>query len=248
MSARILDGRAAAERVMQRLQAELANCPVRPGFATVLVGGGRAARTHARYKHEAGARLGFHLVSLDLSEHTPTVEVVRALQALGSSPEVHGILVQFPLPSSIDAEAVVRAIPLEKDVDACHPETLASAEPRFFPATAAGVLELLEGLPIAGARLALLGDSALVQATGRLLRLRGAVPGELAQADLVIAGDGCLTGDMLAPGASVIDLGCGTVDFASVSRVAGAVSPVPGGVGPITVAMLMAHTLQAARA
>lgn len=239
MPARILDGKAAAKRVMARVKAEMAEARVRPGLATVLVGADRAGKANARLKHEACAELGFHSVALDLPEETPTADIVNVIQAVSSTPQVHGVLLQFPLPAGVDQEAVINAIPLAKDVDASRPDSV-----DFVPATAAGVLELLEG--VEHATYALVGESPLLQAIGRLLGR----PVPLLEADVVVVGDGCaggLTSKMVKPGAAVVDLGFhGKEETRSLSKVAGALVPLPGGVGPITVAMLMAHTLQAA--
>jgi len=248
MPARILDGKAAAERVMARVKAELKAANVRPGFATVLVGADRAAKSNARLKHEACAELGFHSVALDLPAETPTEDIVKVIQAVGSTPQVHGVLLQFPLPESVDLEAVIAAIPPDKDVDASRPDTT-----EFVPATAAGVLELLEGVERRSH--ALVGESPLLASIGRLL---GGAAVEVGEADIVVVGDGRpegLIGKMIKKGAAVVDLGfhkvggkvVGDVEARSVSKVASALTPVPGGVGPITVAMLMEHTLRAAK-
>lgn len=247
MPARILDGKAAAERVMARVKAKMKACAVRPGFATILVGADRAAKSNARLKHEACAELGFHSVALDLPAETPTGDIVKVIQAVSSTPQVHGVLLQFPLPDSVDLPTVIAAIPPAKDVDASRADTT-----DFVPATAAGVLELLDG--VERSSYALVGDSPLLRAIGRLL---GGPPVDLAEADVVVVGSGRpegLKGRMIKQGAAVVDLGfhkvngkvVGDVEASSVKKVAGALTPVPGGVGPITVAMLMEHTLRAA--
>ncbi|MBI3924044.1 MAG: bifunctional 5,10-methylenetetrahydrofolate dehydrogenase/5,10-methenyltetrahydrofolate cyclohydrolase [Armatimonadetes bacterium] len=279
--ARIMDGRALAGEVMDRVAQDVADLAARhgarPGLATLVVGGEPVDHVHARYKHEACKRLGMHSRGVTLPAGSTSEQVVRAVRALEEDPEIHGIFVHLPLPGGVDARTVLMSIPLDKDIDAVHPATLgqlaaAGGEPRFLPCTAAACLRLLEncGVLIRSAKAVVVGKSHYAAVPTALLLLReGAtveiVPEgnrfleqEVRTADIVIAAIGrpaFVTAAMLKPGAAVIDLGAhriagtlrGDVDLEGAMEVAGAIAPVPGGAGPMTVAMLMSNTLEAAR-
>lgn len=276
--ARLIDGNAIAAELRQdvaRRTAALSARGVRPGLAVLLVGDDPASQVYVRNKVKACADNGLHSV---LERHPASLseaELLARIAALNADPAIHGILVQLPLPRHIDAHKVIEAISPAKDVDGFH---LASAgalmvgRPGFLPCTPYGCMKMLEaiGCDPRGKHAVVIGRSNIVgkpmallllQASATVTICHSATP-DLAhhtrQADIIVAAVGkarLLTGDMVKPGAVVIDVGmnrdeqgklCGDVDFASVSTVASAVSPVPGGVGPMTITMLLVNTLEAA--
>ncbi len=284
MTAKIIDGKAIAAQVRaevaERVKA-LAGRGIVPGFVDVLIGEDAASATYVRMKNKAAAEAGMQAFDHTLPATATLDEVLAVIQELNRSPDVHGVIVQSPLPpeSNIDIFDLQRAIAPEKDVDGLHPENqglLAMGRPRYVPATPAGVVELLhrEGVTVEGARVVIVGRSSLVgRPLSILLSQKG--PGlnatvtichtgtrdlvtETRRAEILIAAAGlpnAVTGDMVMPRVTVIDVGTnrgddgklvGDVEFDQVSKVAGAITPVPGGVGPMTVAMLMANTVTAA--
>ncbi len=287
MSAQIIDGKAIAEKVRRQVAegvAQLrAKTGIQPGLATVLVGDHPASAMYVRAKQKACQELGMHSVGHRLAADATQEQVQGLVQALGADPAIHGILVQLPLPAHLNEEAVLNAVPIEKDVDGFHPENIGrlamkNRQPLFVPCTPAGCLVLLEeaGLPFEGANAVVVGRSNIVGMPAALLlvrrdatvtivhsRTRG-LPDVVGRADIVIVSigkAGFVTGDMIKPGAAVIDVGInrvddpsstsgyrlvGDVDFESARQVAGWITPVPGGVGPMTIAMLMKNALAAA--
>jgi methylenetetrahydrofolate dehydrogenase (NADP+)/methenyltetrahydrofolate cyclohydrolase len=284
VTAKIIDGKAIAAQVRaevaERVKA-LAGRGVVPGFVDVLIGDDAASATYVRMKNKAAAEAGMQAFDHTLPATATYEEVLALIQELNRNPDVHGVIVQSPLPpeSEIDIFDLQRAIAPEKDVDGLHPENqglLAMGRPRYVPATPAGVVELLhrEGVTVDGARVVIVGRSSLVgRPLSILLSQKG--PGlnatvtichtgtrdlvtETRRAEILIVAAGqprAVTGDMVMPGVTVIDVGTnrgddgklvGDVHFDQVSKVAGAITPVPGGVGPMTVAMLMANTVTAA--
>jgi methylenetetrahydrofolate dehydrogenase (NADP+) / methenyltetrahydrofolate cyclohydrolase len=284
VSAKIIDGKAIAADVRagvaERVKA-LADEGVTPGFVDLLIGEDPASATYVRMKYKAAAEAGMRAFEHVLPADTSREDALGVIAELNANPDVHGIIVQSPLPdeSPIDIFQLQQAILPEKDVDGLHPENqglLAMGRPRYVPATPAGVVELLrrEAVPVEGARVVVIGRSVLVgRPLSILLSQKG--PGlnatvtlchtgtkdlttETRRADILIvaAGQaGAVTADMVMPGVVVIDVGTnrgpdgklvGDVDFEGVSKVASAITPVPGGVGPMTVAMLMANTVTAA--
>ncbi|MEZ5987549.1 MAG: bifunctional methylenetetrahydrofolate dehydrogenase/methenyltetrahydrofolate cyclohydrolase FolD [Planctomycetota bacterium] len=287
MSARIIDGKAIAAdihaEVREEAEAFHARHGFRPGLATVLVGDDPASHSYVRAKQKACEEDGLVGFGHILPEDTPEPEVLALLHELAADPEVHGILVQLPLPPQLDEKKVLDAVPVTKDVDGFHPSNLGRIgikgdEADFVPCTPAGVVEMLRRTDVAlsGARAVVLGRSKIVGLPVALLLLNenatvtvchsrtrdlGAVTRE---ADVLVAAIGrarLVTGDMVKPGAVVIDVGVnrvedatrkrgyrlvGDCDFDEVAEVAGAITPVPGGVGPMTIAMLMKNTLRAA--
>ena len=291
MSARILDGKALAGRIEDSIRAEAASfarvAGRRPRLVVVLVGDMAASASYVKSKAAAAARVGIdaEVVRMPASADTATlVELVRAL-AREEQGSVDGILVQLPLPTHVDTQAVLDSVPADRDVDGFHPENaglLSQGRPRFVPCTAAGVQRMLvdAGIPTAGREAVIIGRSDIV---GRPLALLLSARGEggdatvtichsrsddlaaiCRRADILVAAvgkPGLVTAAMVKPGAAVVDVGInrvadataaggsrlvGDVDFPGVSAVAGWISPVPGGVGPLTVAMLLANTLLAA--
>jgi methylenetetrahydrofolate dehydrogenase (NADP+)/methenyltetrahydrofolate cyclohydrolase len=284
VTARIIDGKAIAAEVRAEVAERvrrLAERGVVPGFVDLLIGQEAASATYVRMKNKAAAEAGMQAFDRTLPATAPADQALQVIRELNMDPAVHGVIVQSPLPegSPIDIFDLQRAIAPDKDVDGLHPENqglLAMGRPRFVPATPAGVAELLRrsGIEVEGRRVVIVGRSTLVgRPLSILLSSKG--PGlnatvtichtgtkdlvqETLRADIVIVAAGragTLTGDMVAPGAVVVDVGTnrdengklvGDVDFDRVSKVAGTITPVPGGVGPMTVAMLLHNTATAA--
>ncbi|MEX1124919.1 MAG: bifunctional methylenetetrahydrofolate dehydrogenase/methenyltetrahydrofolate cyclohydrolase FolD [Acidimicrobiia bacterium] len=278
MSALILDGKAVAAAVKAEVAAAVEELDYVPGLATVLVGDDPASHTYVRGKRSDAAEVGIesfhHEMGVDISQG----ELEQLIDRLNADDSVDGILVQLPLPGDFDAERIVERIAPAKDVDGLHPHNLGLLvldRPGLRPCTPSGIMRILGyyDIPISGARAVVIGRSFLV---GRPLALMLASRGvdatvsvghsrtmELAtltqEADILVAAVGSaelVTADFVKPGATVIDVGInrtdkgmvGDVDFESVREVAGAITPVPGGVGPMTRAMLLVNTITAARA
>ena len=264
------------ERVRAGVEALGSERGIEPGLATILVGGDPASELYVRRKREACAEAGIRSFHEPLDAATPAAELGALIDRLNADPAVHGILLQLPLPPGLDAGVMTARIDPSKDVDGLHPINaglLAHGSPEaMVPCTPAGVMELLRaaGVELAGARAAVIGRSTLVgrPLAGLLLGADATVTHchsrtrDLAavcrEAEVVVAAAGVprlVTADMVAAGAVVIDVGTnrtdeglvGDVDFDTVSRIAGTISPVPGGVGPMTIAMLLENTLRAAR-
>ena len=248
---------------------------VQPGLAVILVGGDPASAIYVRNKVKACVESGLHSVCERYDAAMTQADLLARIATLNADPRIHGILVQMPLPKHLDAHRVIEAIAPAKDVDGFSVASagqLMTGLPGLRPATPAGCMKLIEatGVALRGKHAVVIGRSntvgkpmalLLLQAHASVTVCHSATP-DLAlhtrQADIVVAAVGrrnTVTAEMVKPGAIVIDVGinrdeagklCGDVDFAAVSRVAGWISPVPGGVGPMTIAMLLANTLQAA--
>ena len=246
-----------------------------PGLAVVLVGDDPASAVYVRNKIKACEDTGLDSRFDHLPASTTEAQLLERIRALNADPTVHGILVQLPLPRHLDAQRIVEAIAFDKDVDGLHATNAGltlMGRPHFRSCTPYGVMKMLEsvGAPIAGSHAVVVGRSNMVGKPMAMLLLAandtvtmchsatrdlGAVT---RQADILVAAAGrerLITADMVKPGAFVIDVGTnrgadgklvGDVDFGPVSRVAGAISPVPGGVGPMTIAMLLVNTVEAA--
>jgi methylenetetrahydrofolate dehydrogenase (NADP+)/methenyltetrahydrofolate cyclohydrolase len=276
MSARLIDGKSVAASLRARVAAQVAQLGWRPGLAVVLVGDDPASVTYVRNKDKAAAQAGIGVQTIRLPGDTAQTALLARIEALNADPAVDGILVQLPLPPHIDTAAIVEAVDPAKDVDGFHPVNvgrLASGRPGLVPCTPLGVMRLLEheNLPIGGARALVLGRSAVVgrPLVGLLLAANATVtvahsrtrdlPQECRRAEILIAAIGRpeqVRGDWIRPGATVIDVGinrlpdgrlAGDVAFAECAAVAGAITPVPGGVGPMTIACLLENTLEAAQ-
>jgi methylenetetrahydrofolate dehydrogenase (NADP+)/methenyltetrahydrofolate cyclohydrolase len=246
-----------------------------PGLAVILVGDNPASHVYVSNKVKSCGAVGMHSVleqyPADLSER----QLLERIAALNSDAAIHGILVQLPLPAHINEHAVLEAISPTKDVDGFHllnAGALMTGQPRLRACTPYGVMKMLEhsNIPMRGAHAVIVGASNIVGKPMAMMLLQAGATVTLCnsktrdlahhtkQADIVIAAVGrarMITGDMIRPGATVIDVGinrdeagklCGDVDFESVKSVAGAVTPVPGGVGPMTITMLLMNTLEAA--
>lgn len=267
---------AVREQVREEVAALVADGARVPGLATVLVGEDAASQIYVRKKHEACEEAGMRSLHHELPAETGESELLELVAALGADDEVDGILVQLPVPEQIDPDRVVAAIDPAKDVDGLTPTNaglLAHGMPGLVSCTPAGVIELLrhEGIELQGVEAVVVGRSKLVGVpVARLLLAADATvtvchsrTRDLAavcrRADVLVAAVGAprlLGADAIKPGAVVIDVGvnrtddglCGDVDFEAAAEVAAAITPVPGGVGPMTIAMLLVNTLAAARA
>ena len=282
MSARILDGKALAQRVRARIADDVAALKaehdVTPGLAAVLVGEDPASQVYVGMKHRACEAAGMLSRQIELSDAATQEELEGVVRDLNADESIDGILVQLPLPDHLDPQPVQDLILPDKDVDALNPYTagrLAVGAPTFFSCTPYGVLEILAdaGIETAGAEVVIVGRSNLVgRPLSNMLTLKGRdatvtlahsrtrdLPEVCRRADVLVAAvgsAGLVTADMVREGATVIDVGTnrtedgkltGDVDFEGVAEVAGAITPVPGGVGPMTVTMLLQNTLEAAR-
>ena len=246
------------------------------GLAVVIVGNNPASRVYVNNKKKACEAVGFQSFEYALDEGTTQEELLELVEVLNENPQVNGILVQLPLPKQIDEKAIINAISPDKDVDAFHPSNVGRimiGSYAFLPCTPAGVMELIAstGVSVSGKNCVVIGRSNIVGKPMAMLLLHqnGTVTichsrtqnlKEIcAQADILVAAVGkanFVTADMVKEGAVVIDVGmnrldngklCGDVDFAAVEPTAGYITPVPGGVGPMTIAMLMRNTLTAAK-
>lgn len=277
--AQIISGKELAARIKQRVSEqveELKAGGVSPCLAVILVGDDPASAVYVRGKESDCQECGIESRMLRLPADTTQDQLLEQLKQLAKDDSVHGILVQLPLPAQIDEQAVIAAIPPEKDVDGFSPVNVGRmmiGEECFLPCTPAGCIEMLKstGVPIAGKRAVVLGRSNIVGKPAAMLLLRENATVTIchsrtehltelcAEADILVAAIGrakFVTGDMVKPGAVVIDVGinrdengklCGDVDFAAAEEKAGFITPVPGGVGLMTRAMLLVNTIQAAR-
>jgi len=276
MSATIIDGKAIARLVRERIAREVTELPDAPGLATVLVGDDPASAVYVSSKRKQCVQAGMR----DLHQHLPgdisQHKLATTLEQLNADPTVTGILLQLPLPDHLDAAALIARIDPDKDVDGLTTLSagrLAQGAPGLRPCTPSGVIELLDAsqIPIEGAHAVVVGRSELVgKPLAQLLLQRNAtvtichsrtrdVNAVCKQADILVAAagvPGLIGAESVKPGATVIDVGIhrtddglrGDVGFAAVSEVAGAITPVPGGVGPMTIAMLLQNTVTAAAA
>ena len=275
MTARIIDGKAIAAAQTARLAERVAVLPFRPGLAVVLVGDDSASALYVRSKDRAANAAGIAVRTIRLPADTTEEDLLTRIARLNADPAVDGILVQLPLPAHIATQAVIEAVDPEKDVDGFHPLNvgrLATGHPGLVPCTPLGAMKLLAGAGVVleGARALVLGRSSIVgrPMAALLLSANATVTvahsrtrdlaAECRQADVLVAAVGkpeLVRGDWIKPGAAVIDVGvnrlangglAGDVAFAEASAVASAITPVPGGVGPMTIACLLENTVTAA--
>ncbi len=254
----------------------LAQNGITPGLAVVLVGQNPASQVYVRMKRKACAKAGIAAIDHDLPAETSEDTLLQLIDQLNADPKIHGILVQLPLPKQIDEARVIERIDPAKDVDGFHPVNvglLATGKPCFVSCTPAGIMELIDlaGIDIVGKRAVVLGRSNIVgKPVAALLLARHAtvtichsrtedLAGEIARADIVVAAIGqpeFVKGSWIKPGATVIDVGInrlddgrlvGDVEFDAAAERADAITPVPGGVGPMTIAMLLKNTVEAAK-
>ena len=274
--ATIIDGKALAAKVKEMVKQEAEGLARKPGLAVILVGNNPASRVYVTSKEKDCAECGFLSEEYALPEETRQEELIALIEELNGREDIDGILCQLPLPDGIDEEAVLMAISPEKDVDGFHPMNMGAllvGKDGFLPCTPYGIMEMLAeyGIDPKGKRCVVVGRSNIVGKPMALLLLQkhGTVTichsrtQDLAsvcrEADILVAAVGKLhmiTADMVKPGAVVIDVAmnrneagklCGDVDYADVEKIASAITPVPGGVGPMTRAMLMKNTLLAAQ-
>ena len=283
MTAQILDGKALAEQIRGELKEQVADfvakTQVTPCLAVILVGSNPASEVYVRNKQLACEKVGVKSEMFRLDENTSEAELLDLIAKLNTDNAVHGILVQLPLPKQISEQKVLDAVCPEKDVDAFHSDNvgrISQGRPRFLPCTPYGIQEILlrNKIKTSGQHAVIIGRSNIVGKPMALLLVQKGPGGDATvtvchsrtadmsavtrQADILIVAIGqakFVTGDMVKPGATVIDVGMnrtdeglvGDVDFNSVKEVAGAITPVPGGVGPLTVTMLLLNTLTAAK-
>ena len=291
MSAQIISGKDIANEIRAELTIDVARLKdeagVTPGLATVLLGDDPASQMYVGMKNKAAAAMGIHSRQITLPADTPEDELVGVVAGLNADPEIHGILVQLPLPEHIDEGRVIEAIDPSKDVDGFHPVNVGriatNSDDFFAPCTPAGIIEMLtrSGHDPAGKHVVIVGRSNLVGRPLASLLMRKAPGGNATvtvchsrtrdlgavtrTADILVVAMGrpeMITADMVAPGAVVIDVGtnrvedetrekgyrvCGDVMFKEVAEIAAAISPVPGGVGPMTITMLLSNTVKSAR-
>jgi len=272
--ATILDGKKIADMRMEILKEEIEESGLYPRLATVIVGSDPASQMYVRMKHRACEKTGIGSVGMELAGNATTEQVLRTVSQLNNDPDINGILIQLPLPEQVDVGRVIPAVSPEKDVDGFHPFNLGllfSGRPRFSPCTPKGIMTLLSeyNIDIAGTRAVVLGRSIDVgrpmaalltnaDATVTLCHSKTKnLPEEIRRADVLVSAMGkahYITREMVRPGVVVIDVGInhingklvGDVDFEQVQQVASAITPVPGGVGPMTIATLMENTFRAA--
>jgi len=284
LSAKLIDGKAVAADVRREVAEQVGAMQQKygrvPGLATVLVGEDPASQTYVRMKVRACEEVGMRSIRKVLPADSTQSEVEALVRDLNDDPEIHGVLVQLPLPGHLDEEAVLSSIDLTKDVDGFHPVNIGrlamkGREPLFIPCTPHGILELLDrtGVQLEGARAVVVGRSNIVGLPVALLLMHRNATVTIChsrsrplsaftrQADILVAAIGrpeMITADMVKPGVVVIDVGVNRVDdptrargyrlvgdvaFEEVREVASAITPVPGGVGPMTIAMLLKNTL-----
>ena len=284
MSAAIIDGKAFAATIRAQVAQETAafreKTGIQPGLAVVLVGKDPASEVYVRNKGIQAKEAGFNSLEYRLPENTTQAELLAQVAALNADPQVHGILVQLPLPAHLDADAVLNAIAPDKDVDGFHPVNVGrlwTGNPVSVPCTPLGCALILKDRlgDLSGKRAIVIGRSnivgkpmaALLLAANATVTIAHSRTADLAarcrEADIVIAAVGkpeLVRGDWLKPGATVLDVGInriadgnktrlvGDVHFASAAEVAGAITPVPGGIGPMTIACLLRNTLACAKA
>jgi len=270
----ILDGKTVSEKRLELLKEEIGESGLYPRLATVIVGNDPASQMYVRMKHRACERVGIGSIGIEIPSDTTTEKILESIAKLNRDTDINGILLQLPLPGQIDTDRVINAVQTEKDVDGFHPTNLGllmSGKPLFSPCTPKGIMNLLADyrIPVAGARVVIAGRSIDVgrpmaalmtnaDATITICHSRTRdLPAELRNADILISAVGkahFITPEMVKPGAVVIDVGInqlngklvGDVDFDAVKEVASAITPVPGGVGPMTIATLMENTFFAA--
>ncbi|MDR0297843.1 MAG: bifunctional methylenetetrahydrofolate dehydrogenase/methenyltetrahydrofolate cyclohydrolase [Streptococcaceae bacterium] len=273
---KLIDGKALAVKIQDKLAEKVAKSGKTPGLLVILVGDDSASQVYVRNKARAAEKIGIRSETLHLPDTTSEKELLACIETYNRDKNWHGILVQLPLPKQINEERILEAISPDKDVDGFHPLNMGrlwAGNPLMVPSTPAGIMEMLHeyGVEIEGKRAVVIGRSNIVgKPMAQLLMMKNATvtlchsrTHHLAditkKADILVVAIGqarFVTADMVKPGAVVIDVGmnrdsngklCGDVDFASVSELASLITPVPGGVGPMTITMLMKQTIEAAQ-
>ena len=276
MPAVVMDGKALAAKVKEEVRAQVEQLDRKPGLAVVLVGDDPASRVYVNGKKRDCGECGIYSEEYALPQETTQEELLELVAALNDREDIDGILVQLPLPRHLDEKAVLQAIRPDKDVDCFHPFNVGQlmiGEEGFQPCTPAGVMRMLEeyGIDPAGKHCVIVGRSNIVGKPQAMLMLRKNatvtichtktrdLKAQCLEADILVAAAGrvgLITGDMVREGAVVIDVAmnrndqsklCGDVEYSQAAEKASYITPVPGGVGPMTRAMLMENTLYAAR-
>ncbi|PSR86004.1 Methenyltetrahydrofolate cyclohydrolase [Actinidia chinensis var. chinensis] len=283
-----IDGKAIAQTIRSEIASEVRHLSQKygkvPGLAVVIVGARKDSQSYVNMKRKACAEVGIKSFDVDLPEQVPEAELISKVHELNEHPDVHGILVQLPLPKHINEEKVLTEISIEKDVDGFHPLNIGKLamkgrDPLFLPCTPKGCLELLSrsGISVKGKKAVVVGRSNIVGLPVALLLLKADATVTIVhshthdpesiirEADIIIAAAGqamMIKGSWIKPGAAVIDVGTNAVDdkskksgyrlvgdvnYQEACKVAGWITPVPGGVGPMTVAMLLKNTLEGAK-
>ena len=278
--AELIDGKLVSAKIREKIAVEVADFKrefnITPGLAVIIVGENPASLVYVKNKHKACVEAGMNSIEVKMPESTTEDELLAKISELNSDANVHGILVQLPLPKHIDETRVLNSISPEKDVDAFHPVNVGKimiGNYNLLPCTPAGVMDLLDyyGVELSGKRAVVIGRSNIVGKPMALLLLERNATVSVCHsrtkdiseytraADVIVVAVGrpnFLKADMIKPGAVVIDVGinrldngklCGDVDFAEVKEVASLITPVPGGVGPMTITTLLKNTLSAAR-
>lgn len=272
----ILDGKAVSEKRLEILKEKIDESGLYPRLATVIVGEDPASQMYVRMKHRACERVGIGSVGIELPEDASTERVLETIARLNNDPDIDGILVQLPLPRGVDTTRVIDAVAPIKDVDGFHPFNLGrllAGKPVYAPCTPQGIMTILDeyGIPARGQRAVVVGRSIDVGRPMAALLLNADatvtichsktrnIEDETRNADILVSAVGrakFVRPEMVKVGATVIDVGinydeqgklCGDIDFEAVRERAGAITPVPGGVGPMTIATLMENTFKAAR-
>jgi methylenetetrahydrofolate dehydrogenase (NADP+)/methenyltetrahydrofolate cyclohydrolase len=273
---RLIDGKGIAQGIRNDIKREIASLELRPGLAAILVGENPASKVYVRNKRKACEEAGIYSEEHAVSAETSEAYLLSLIEKLNNNVAIHGILVQLPLPKSLNERKILDAVTPKKDIDGFHYMNvgkLVANENGFYPCTPLGVIALLKatGVTIAGAHAVVLGRSNIVGKPMALLLLHENatvtichsktknLPEICRQADILVAAIGkanFVTADMVKQGAVVIDVGinrmedgklAGDVDFEAIAEKTSAITPVPGGVGPMTIAMLLANTLQSAK-
>lgn len=276
--AKIIDGKKIAEEIKQELKKDiltLAEKGITPGLAVILVGDDNASQIYVKNKERVAQEIGIDSKIVKLDSKIPQEELEKTIEKLNQDKNIHGILVQLPLPAQLDEKKIINLIDPAKDVDCFHPENIGKmfiGDAKFLPCTPAGIIDLLKKshIEISGEKAVVVGRSNIVGRPLALMLLAENatvmichsktkdLKSETLQADILISATGktgLITADMVKKGATVIDVGInrnaegkiiGDVDFKEVEKVAGAITPVPGGVGPMTVVMLMRNVVIAA--
>ena len=280
MPARLIDGKALAQGIRERIAKDVvelhARTGIRPGLAAILVGDDPASKLYVKNKQKACDAAGIYVDEHKLPASTNQAELLALIEKVNADPKVHGILVQLPLPKQIDSKVILDAVSPLKDADGFHPYNmgrLVEGTARVTPCTPKGIMKMIEstGVAIEGKRAVVVGRSNIVgKPTALLLMHRNAtvtvchsktrdLPAVCREAEILVVAIGkarFLTGDMVRAGAVVVDVGVnrladgtfvGDVDFGPVHERASWISPVPGGVGPMTIAMLLENTLESAK-
>jgi len=287
MPAKIIDGKKIAQQIQEEIRQRIEELKITPGLAVIMIGENPASQVYVNMKERACQKVGIYSFTKKFPSTVPQERVLEEIDDLNADSRIHGILIQLPLPEGFEESEIINAVSPQKDVDGFHPLNIGKAalgEDTFIPCTPAGIRELLlkSGYNPEGRHVVIVGRSKIVGRPLANLLLQKAegcnatvtvchtrtreIHRFTRQAEILVVAAGCpnfITGDMVRPGAVVIDVGVnrvedptspkgyrivGDVHFPSVSQVAEALSPVPGGVGPMTIAMLLKNTVKAAEA